>query len=128
MQQQVDRLPILQARYAILRTCLEELIRVGIVGMLDDNMREGGFADFANLVGEKSSDSENNGDDTSTILLDCAKEAEGLSGRSLRRLPLQAHSQCSTLGSFGYCNVSVSIFLRALSCAIKTEQSARLKL
>ena len=110
-------LPILRARYEILRSCLEELIRVGIVEGPSDDV----VMDFAAIsVGEEIYIDEN--DDASDRLYECAKRAEGLSGRSLRRLPLQAHSQC---GGFG---VSVPLFLDALSKAIDTEKSARLKL
>ena len=121
-------LPILRARYAILRTCLEELVRVGILVSADDPMTtEQTFADFADVMEEQSSNTEKNSE--SALLLECAKQAEGLSGRSLRRLPLQAHSKCATLGIFGQDNkVSVPIFLKALSLAIETEQSASLNL
>ena len=121
-------LPILRARYAILRTCLEELVRVGILVSADDPMTtEQTFADFADVMEEQSSNTEKNSE--SALLLECAKQAEGLSGRSLRRLPLQAHSKCATLGIFGQDNkVSVPMFLKALSLAIETEQSARLNL
>lgn len=118
-------LPILRARYAILRTCLEELIRVGILGRSKEPMAttEQRFTDFANLTNENS----DMGKD-SVLLLECAKQAEGLSGRSLRRLPLQAHSKCAALGMFQDNQVSVPLFLKALSLAIETEQSARLNL
>ena len=121
-------LPILRARYAILRTCLEELVRVGILVSADDPMtREQTFADFGDVMEEQSSDPEKTSE--SALLLECAKQAEGLSGRSLRRLPLQAHSKCATLGIFGQDNkVSVPMFLKALSLAIESEQNARLNL
>ncbi|OEU13495.1 AAA-domain-containing protein, partial [Fragilariopsis cylindrus CCMP1102] len=63
-------LPILRARYEIMRTCLKELIRVGIV-----------VEEREKIV-----------DDESGMLLSCSREADGLSGRSLRRLPLQAYA------------------------------------
>jgi len=109
-------LPILRARYEILRSCLEELIRVGIVEGPSDDV----VMDFPAISEEEIYSDEK--DDASDRLYQCAKRAEGLSGRSLRRLPLQAHSQC---GGFG---VSVPLFLDALSKAIETEKSARLKL
>jgi SpoVK/Ycf46/Vps4 family AAA+-type ATPase len=129
-------LPILRARYEILRTCLEELIRVGIVvGPDNRNASEGMFAEFATLVekeeeGERiDTDCNNDDDDDENImLLNCARKAEGLSGRSLRRLPLQAHSQFLSPRSFGDNKVSTQFFLRALSLAIDKEQESCLKL
>lgn len=123
-------LPILRARYEILRTCLDELIRVGILVAPDWNASEGAFADFATLVEGNEGERIDTGskDDESAVLLNCARQAEGLSGRSLRRLPLQAHSQISTYRSIDGNKVSVQVFLQALSLAIDKEQKSRLKL
>lgn len=126
-------LPIVRARYEILRTCLEELIRVGIVvGPDNRNAGEGVFAEFASLVEEeereRTNGDHNNDNDESIMLLKCAREAEGLSGRSLRRLPLQAHSQFLSPRSFGDKKGSTLSFLRALSLAIDKEQESCLKL
>ena len=126
-------LPILRARYEILRTCLEELIRVGIVvGPDNRNTGEGLFAEFAGLVQEEEREGmhgdHNNDNDESMMLLNCARKAEGLSGRSLRRLPLQAHSQFLSPRSFGDKKGSTQSFLRALSLAIDKELESCLKL
>ena len=112
-------LPIIRARYEILRTCLEELMRVGIIDLRPGtNAKEGMFVDFANA----------DDDDLSGMLLTCARQAEGLSGRSLRRLPLQAHAQFLSFRTVSGNNLSAQSFLRYLSLAIESEQKARLEL
>jgi DNA polymerase III delta prime subunit len=124
-------LPILRARYQILQTCLEELIRVAIIKQpcsifdFDDIDEDGEHK----MDCHRTSDTVGTGDDiTSRMLLDCARQAEGFSGRSLRKLPLQAYAQylgcngCITTRENG---VPPHIFLEALSLAIMDEQKAR---
>lgn len=73
--------PCLEARYEILRSCLHELMRSGLVqGDPEDPLHP-----IAQVVQAA-------GDDNSNRLLSVAAEAKGLSGRALRRLPLQAHA------------------------------------
>jgi SpoVK/Ycf46/Vps4 family AAA+-type ATPase len=106
-------LPILKARYEILRSCVFEMQRVGIVeGRSDSTLL---YFDQRNEETDALNPVDNNG-----ILFVCAKDADGLSGRSLRRLPLQAHAQF--LG--GRTVVSLEEFLEALGKAIREEQSS----
>ena len=101
-------MPILKARYQILHSCLLELVRVGI--LQHDGPKILSFQEQQETPNEST-----------TLLLSCAQQAEGLSGRSLRRLPLQAHAQYLQ----GRESVLVNDFLQALSLAIKGEQTSR---
>ena len=108
-------LPIVKARYEILRSCLVELQRVGIVDpsneiplSFDQQARESGGGHTS-------------GTNQTLLLLKCAEASEGLSGRSLRRLPLQAHAQFLGGRTIG---VSLEMFLGALGMAIDEEQSS----
>mmetsp|Transcript_4682 Transcript_4682/g.5016 ORF Transcript_4682/g.5016 Transcript_4682/m.5016 type:complete len:450 (+) Transcript_4682:66-1415(+) len=127
--------PIFRARYEILRTCVEELVRVGIVVGLRKNVADNSsvamsteyaskelFVDF--IVAEKEEREQIDGDE-SGMLLSCSRDADGLSGRSLRRLPLQAHTQFLSSRNDG--GLSLKSFLLALSLAIQSEQKARLE-
>ena len=121
-------LPILRARFEILRTCLLELVRVGIIEGLQPNERETVFVEFDLLVkrkdGQMIDTDSNDNDEESTMLLKCAQQAEGLSGRSIRRLPLQAHSLVvSRIRLDG--KASMNLFLQALMHAIGKEQESR---
>ncbi|XP_068306037.1 pachytene checkpoint protein 2 homolog [Pyrus communis] len=85
--------PTLQARYEILRSCLHELIRTRILSHLEDC--ESMLPNFASLK-EKLNIPEVQ--DAQTPLRLCkqlfetAEACEGLSGRSLRKLPFLAHA------------------------------------
>ncbi|VEU37036.1 unnamed protein product [Pseudo-nitzschia multistriata] len=117
-------MPIIRARYEILKSCLEELMRTGIVDLHE-------FAEFASLAEKETgegSHANGNVDVSSKLLLDCAQRAEGLSGRSLRRLPLQAHAQFLPPTNDINEKKSVQSFLKALSLAVDSEQESRLKL
>ena len=120
--------PNLEARAMILRSALEELQRVAIVKDNDcDTYVEASdsqmFHDEHKHEHTISDDlSSKRLDSPSSLLSSCAVEAEGLSGRALRRLPLQAFSQ-SLGGVEG--PVSTVEFLHAVSSAIRVEQQAR---
>ncbi|ESQ54848.1 hypothetical protein EUTSA_v10025089mg [Eutrema salsugineum] len=83
--------PTLHVRYEILRSCVEELISKGIISNFEGC--EGlSIPSFSSLK-EKA-----NATDTDTVpwfckqLIEAAKSCEGLSGRSLRKLPFLAHA------------------------------------
>ncbi|CAH9104459.1 unnamed protein product [Cuscuta europaea] len=88
--------PTLQARYEILRSCLQELLRAGILSnspMLGANMLV--FPSFSSLrdhIGESVTPECQPQSHLSKLLLDAAEACEGLSGRSLRKLPFLAHA------------------------------------
>jgi len=107
--------PIFRARYEILRTCLEELVRVGIVigprrnetdnssaAMSTEYANKELFVDF--IVAEKEERERIDGDE-SGMLLSCSRDADGLSGRSLRRV-----SSCGTLYVFMFVDSFVFSF------------------
>ena len=81
-------LPSLFARYQILQSCLEELIRTKIVSR---RMKSEGFLSFEE-VKEKKGEGEKM--EPSSLLFDIAGSCEGLSGRSLRKFPLVTHAMC----------------------------------
>ncbi|KAF3437532.1 hypothetical protein FNV43_RR20286 [Rhamnella rubrinervis] len=86
--------PTLQARYEILRTCLQELIRTGIVSnFLESNQLM--LPNYASLK-EKLNMPETQEPQTllhlCKQLLETAEACEGLSGRTLRKLPFLAHA------------------------------------
>lgn len=111
-------LPIVEARYEIFRSCLMELVRVGIIEPDDNDEKENRLllCELRDVC--KSAD----GDAVlSRPLLKCAEAAEGLSGRSLRRLPLQSHALY--VQSSGH--VSMESFIEALRQGIDAEQGSR---
>ena len=102
-------MPPEKARYEILRSCIMELKRVGI---LRNEGKEESILPYSSI-------DENY---CTALLLECAKISEGLSGRSLRRLPLQAHAKY-----ISETPTSTTTFLQALMVAIQDEQVARSK-
>ena len=108
-------LPCVEARYEILKGCLIELGRVGVLqndigsGSGGDGDGDGDgdvgvkidFFTYDQIVKQKQQAKEDTSTDTNTIarngesselLLECATLAEGLSGRALRKLPFQSHA------------------------------------
>ncbi|PIA51665.1 hypothetical protein AQUCO_01100492v1 [Aquilegia coerulea] len=85
--------PTVQARYEILRSCLQELIRTGI--LTEDQL----FLPTYNSLREKLNVPD--AKDSNTLLhlpkklLEAAEVCEGLSGRTLRKLPFLAHAALS---------------------------------
>lgn len=85
--------PTLQARYEILRSCIQELFRVGIL-----RSSQGGDVPFIlsySTLKEKLHCPEAAEPHTlhlSELLYQGAEQCEGLSGRSLRKLPFLAHA------------------------------------
>lgn len=100
-------LPCLAARYEILKSCLEELIRVGILkhdngedfttdGDESRRFVESVFLSFDDVTfndHQLETDSPILKRNTiSEMLLECARLSKGLSGRCLRKLPFQSHA------------------------------------
>mmetsp|Transcript_28068 Transcript_28068/g.68341 ORF Transcript_28068/g.68341 Transcript_28068/m.68341 type:complete len:428 (-) Transcript_28068:1068-2351(-) len=109
------KMPPLKARYRIFMSCILELVRVGILEM--------GKGNNSFLTPYHEDHAAHPYNELSSKLLECATSAEGLSGRSLRRLPLQAHAKY--LGKNRSQVVACIEFLEALSKAIDDEQNAR---
>lgn len=109
--------PCLQARYEILRSCIKELIRVGIVTADCSKFTElKSFACAAILSNDQAEDCS-----FEMTLLQCAEAAENLSGRSLRKLPFQSHA--FFVRSFDA--LPLSQFLASLKHGIDREKSSR---
>mmetsp|Transcript_9966 Transcript_9966/g.15370 ORF Transcript_9966/g.15370 Transcript_9966/m.15370 type:complete len:510 (+) Transcript_9966:70-1599(+) len=126
--------PVLEARYGILRSCMIELERVGIIENTEDKIS---LVTYRQLLSSRkessdaaaaavsSANSISSYDVTvSDMLLSCAELAEGLSGRSLRKLPLQSHAQFIRQLQ----PVSMKAFLIALQSGIRAEIRSRQKL
>ncbi|KAF5732178.1 putative thyroid hormone receptor interactor [Tripterygium wilfordii] len=112
--------PTLQARYEILRSCFHELMRTGIIS----TNKEDGHLIFPNYatMKEKLSMPELQVVEAPLHLckqlLEVAEACEGLSGRSLRKLPFLAHSALTNPYS---CNISR--FLCTMMDSAKRERS-----
>ncbi|KAG5230226.1 pachytene checkpoint protein [Salix suchowensis] len=110
--------PTLQARYEILRTCLQELLRTGIVSNSQD-FDHLVLPDYSTLREKLIAPAE-----AQPVLHFCkqlveaAEACEGMSGRSLRKLPFLAHAALSNPNS-----CSASEFLRAMIDTAKREHS-----
>ncbi|KAI7754797.1 hypothetical protein M8C21_018796, partial [Ambrosia artemisiifolia] len=86
--------PTLQARYEILRSCLQELLRTGILSSCQDG-NSLILPNYASLIGNLASATAEDSQSHLNIhkhLLEAAQACEGLSGRSLRKLPFLAHA------------------------------------
>ena len=157
-------LPILEARYEILRSCVLELIRVGIVSIesapneasattqekrtetknddmdlapsddneeqkksANDNKETTSAEDVAmeagNLLPPHRQLQSSNGSlsNPTSALLQCAELSDGMSGRSLRKLPFQSHALYVRSAD----SVPLEEFLDALRGGILKEQDSR---
>ncbi|KAI5665133.1 hypothetical protein M9H77_24456 [Catharanthus roseus] len=87
--------PTLEARYEILRSCLQELLRTGI--LLNPNFQNEHNLILPNFAGVKELNTTKVPESQGPIslceqLLQVAEVCEGMSGRSLRKLPFLAHA------------------------------------
>uniref|UniRef100_A0A7S0EB03 AAA+ ATPase domain-containing protein n=1 Tax=Hanusia phi TaxID=3032 RepID=A0A7S0EB03_9CRYP len=104
--------PSTPAIYQILRSCTVELMRVGIVAPQEE------LKDVSLLTSQPAAAA--GSPDSSVRLYHCASEAQGFSGRFLRKLPFLAHSMFLRRKS-----ASMPMFCDALLKAIHAEKSAR---
>ena len=115
--------PPLHARYEILRTCIEELQRVGII---TDTCLPVRYNEVS--MDRRASSCMDEGEAAQQIvsrgLIQAAAATEGLSGRALRKLPFLAHATSLHVGSA--CN-SVE-FIAALERAARMEGQDRASL
>jgi hypothetical protein len=113
-------LPCCEARYEILRSCMHELVRVGIIRNMEEEESSSSPSlpnpDLLQPYREATKESANS---KSALLVSLAMKAEGCSGRSLRRLPLQAHALFVRKE-----NVLMDEFLIGLRKAIDSELKA----
>lgn len=119
------------ARYDVLGSCVNELIRVGLIKPTIDNntgtvQRLAAGHEIKNILstGTAPPPSESNGSiidiPASKSLWLAAEAAENFSGRTLRKLPLQAHAMYVRSSS-----VSPSEFTNALFRGVQAEKHAR---
>ncbi|KAD4889033.1 hypothetical protein R6Q59_034075 [Mikania micrantha] len=112
--------PTLQARYEILRSCLQELLRTGILSSCQDGDQLM-LPNYATLMGNLASAATEDSQFHLKVckhLLEAAKACEGLSGRSLRKLPFLAHAALAHI----QCQDPIK-FLLAMINTINREQS-----
>lgn len=112
--------PTLQARYEILRSCLQELLRAGVLSYSQGN-------DEPLLLNYSSLKEKLNGvgvQEPGTLLLlskqllEASEICEGFSGRGLRKLPFLAHAALPNPYNCDPCN-----FLQALVETARRELS-----
>lgn len=86
--------PTLQARYKILLSCLQELLRTGILSNSQDgdHLVLPNFASLKENLSEVVSTESQMSLHLGKQLLEVAEACEGMSGRSLRKLPFLAHA------------------------------------
>lgn len=112
--------PTLQARYEILRSCLQELLRTGIL-VLPVDIGESPLLSYGNLQHCLNTAQSNHLEDSLSLsknLLEAALVCEGLSGRALRKLPFLAHA--SAVHCF---NPELSKFITTLLDTARKELS-----
>jgi hypothetical protein len=113
-------LPCCEARYEILRSCMHELVRVGIIrDIMEEEIASLSLLTPDLLQPYKEATTKETANSKSALLVSLAMKAEGCSGRSLRRLPLQAHALFVRKE-----NVLMDEFLIGLSKAIDSELKA----
>ncbi|KAK4726918.1 hypothetical protein R3W88_031835 [Solanum pinnatisectum] len=85
--------PTLQARYEILRSCLQELLRTGILSNSQDRgCLLPNYASLKEKMSKVVSTESQMFPHLGKQLLEAAEACEGMSGRSLRKLPFLAHA------------------------------------
>ena len=104
--------PPTHARYEILRTCIEELQRVGIItnSCLPVRYHEISSDRRASTCMDEGEAAEQS---ISRALLEAAAATEGLSGRALRKLPFLAHATSRHVSSSCSCLQFITALLRA---------------
>lgn len=112
-------LPPPQAVYWILESCLRELIRVGLIAPIDLPAFGQAVTDREMLEGEEVMSASSR---AGLHLLDIAYKCKGLSGRSLRRLPVLAHAHHIGMAQ---APVDCEIWLKAMSKALQEIQGEK---
>jgi len=118
-------LPSHRARFMILRSCVMELARVGLV-ILPHDTTSSLVMDYY----KRHDDTKSTNTSGSELLSQVAERCQGLSGRALRKLPLQAHSSylVGTKGGDRDEVFTLKEFLNALLRAAVDEQKSRTEL
>jgi len=126
-------LPPQQARYEILRSCLLELIRAGvIIASQAQNISSQNVLthhsdiilfSYLQLLNTDANQFDHEALNWSRKLEDCAAEASGFSGRSLRKLPFQTHAHFVLDEGT---QINLDLFLKFLKAEILRERQARI--
>lgn len=108
--------PTLHARYEILRSCVQELMRAGILSDTQELVKFT-LPNYATAQ-ERQVAQGPEMEELCKMLLEVAETCEGLSGRSLRRLPFLTHASLSDAYS---CDLAK--FLCTMRDTAKKEQT-----
>ncbi|SNX86604.1 related to PCH2 - putative ATPase [Melanopsichium pennsylvanicum] len=108
-------LPPPKAIYWILQSCLRELIRVALVAPVDLPSYEQAEKDYGRVQAEEGGRKGVEGS-AGARLLEIAHACQGLSGRSLRRLPVLAHAHHIGMAA---APVEVKMWLEAMDLALR---------
>ncbi|XP_043704626.1 pachytene checkpoint protein 2 homolog isoform X2 [Telopea speciosissima] len=105
--------PTLPARYEILRSCMEELIRTGILTYPEGQVKLPNYPTLREKLNTPEIQKPRGLLCLSKQLVEAAESCEGLSGRALRKLPLLAHAAldnpyCHDPGKFLYTMIDVA--------------------
>ncbi|XP_020107384.1 pachytene checkpoint protein 2 homolog [Ananas comosus] len=112
--------PTLQARYEILRSCLQELLRAGILThpQLHDHFPLPTYATLKEKLHSCEAGELHGPVYLPRLLLEAAELCQGLSGRALRKLPFLAHASITNPST-----CTTSTFLAALIQTARRELS-----
>lgn len=121
--------PTLEATYEIFKSCIDELIRVGIIFYKHKKGSEKQLAtspllSFQTLIQLTHGSRNEDANIQSLKLKKCGELATGMSGRTLRKLPFQSHVLYLETRQ----QVTIHTFLDALMQGIQHEQQSREKL
>lgn len=126
--------PGTSARYEILRTCLHELRRVGLIipcdVLLDSTSLRGLLpappSSFEHVLALTDDGSQSSRVARHSMMLHCvAQGCDGFSGRSLRKLPFLAHALFGGAAADGGAHLPLEAYLCALQQAVEHERNAR---
>lgn len=125
-------LPNDECRYEIIRSCLVELINKKIIKLNNDNNNENSneineiFPHFKDLINLSDNNNNNNkimklNEEMIRLLFELIENTKGLSGRTLRKLPIQCYSY------YIHNNVAVDLylFIKYLNETSKIEMKSR---
>lgn len=116
--------PSVRARYEMLRSCVAELMRAGILAPGPPLLNWLQLQESeANMQSAPCGSERKEQATPAGMLARVAQQCEGLSGRALRKLPFLAHSQSGAASSDQAC--SVERFMLLLSRAAQRESEDR---
>ncbi|GJN92359.1 hypothetical protein Rhopal_005389-T1 [Rhodotorula paludigena] len=86
-------LPPAAAVYWILKSCLQEIMRAGLIPPIDQTLHDYQAIEVLRSAGGSAATAGDRETQCSDLLFSLAQQCQGLSGRTLRRLPVLAHAR-----------------------------------